>query len=230
MKNNLLKISYSICKHNMSYLNFGNISAYDQKNNCIYIKGSGFDLDTLKHNQICKVNIIKNNLKTKIKPSVDLNIHKEIFLKFPKIKYIVHTHSIYLTIFSQLNLPIPCLGTTHADYFDKEIPVMRIIKKNELNEYEKNSGVIITNYLKKKNIDPISLPGVLLPFHGPFIWGESVNDIINKSIVMEKIAEMAYKMILFKNDLNKKRIAKIPKYLINYHYKRKNGPNKYYGQ
>lgn len=230
MKNNLLKIAKSICKYNLSYLNFGNISAYEEKNNCIYIKGSGFDLDTLKQNQICKVNIFKDNSKTKIKPSVDLNIHKELFIQFPQIKYIVHTHSIYLTIFSQLNISIPCFGTTHADYFDKEIPVMRIIKKNELNEYEKNSGKIITNYLIKKDINPLYIPGVLLPYHGPFIWGGTVKDVIHKSVAMEKIAEMAYKTLSFKNKLNQKKFYKIPKYLIDYHYTRKHGPNKYYGQ
>ena len=42
---------------------------------------------------------------------------------FPDIGGIVHTHSHYATVWAQSGRDIPCLGTTHADYFHGAVPV-----------------------------------------------------------------------------------------------------------
>ena len=33
----------------------------------------------------------------------------------------MHTHSEFATMFAQANLPIRCMGTTHADYFRGDV-------------------------------------------------------------------------------------------------------------
>ena len=57
-----------------------------------------------------------------LRPSSDLETHTLLYREFPAIGAVVHTHSEYATSFAQAGLPIPPLGTTHADYFYGPIP------------------------------------------------------------------------------------------------------------
>lgn len=60
-------------------------------------------------------------------------------------------------MFAQANKEIPCLGTTHADYFHGPIPVTRMITEEEIKEnYEKNTGKIVVERLA--GLDPLEMP------------------------------------------------------------------------
>ena len=62
-------------------------------------------------------------------------------------------------------------GTTHADYMYGEIPCVRNLTKEEIDEaYEKNTGVLIVDFFKDK--DYVAMPAVLCKNHGPFTWGK----------------------------------------------------------
>ena len=67
--------------------------------------------------------------------------------------------------------------------------------------------------------------GTLLRNHGPFCWGETPKKAFENSLVLEQSAEMYYYSLL----INKKKIN-ISKDLIDFHFKRKNGLKKKYGQ
>ena len=60
-------------------------------------------------------------------PSSEWRLHAAVYGARPEAGAVVHTHSRNATAFSQAGLPIPCLGTTHADYFYGEVPVSRRI-------------------------------------------------------------------------------------------------------
>ena len=51
------------------------------------------------------------------RPSTDTATHIELYKAFQEIGGITHTHSTYAAMFAQACREIPCLGTTHADYF-----------------------------------------------------------------------------------------------------------------
>ena len=57
-----------------------------------------------------------------LQPSTDLLTHLMLYKHFKGIRGIVHTHSMYATIWGQAEKDIPILGTTHADYFRGDIP------------------------------------------------------------------------------------------------------------
>lgn len=67
--------------------------------------------------------------------------------------------------------PIPCYGTTHADYFYGEIPCVRCLTKEEINSaYEENTGHLIVLEFKRMKKDVMAVPAVLCKNHGPFSW------------------------------------------------------------
>ena len=148
----------------------------------------------------------------------------ELYKAFEGVGGVTHTHSNYATIFCQAGLEIPCYGTTHADHFDGTIPLTRFLTEKEVNDaYELNTGTIIIE--RFRDMDPIATPGVLVYGHAPFCWGKSAADSVKNSLVLERVAEMAYAA----RNLNPN-ITPLPDYILKKHYNRKHGPNAYYGQ
>jgi L-ribulose-5-phosphate 4-epimerase len=203
-------------------LTWGNVSGL--VDNKIVIKPSGINLDAATPADMSVLTERMQHL-TGGRPSVDTPTHVEIYNLFPKVKAIVHTHSKYSTIFAQANKPIPCLGTTHADYFYGEIPcVEHPSKKQIIESYEESTGKIIGEYFHKNGINYLHVPGCLVRNHGVFTWGETIEKALETAYVLELIAEMAYKTLLL--DPN----ASMQDYVLEKHYSRKNGSEKYYGQ
>ena len=153
LRQKVLIANKNLGKTDLVKLNWGNISQIDRTKNLVAIKPSGVPYNSLKVNDIPVVNLKGDLIFGKLKPSTDLKTHLEIYKKVKRASGICHTHSKYATIFCQSGKSIPCLGTTHADYFFGEIPVTRSLRKNEIkNSYEKNTGkVIVETYEKKKN-------------------------------------------------------------------------------
>ena len=208
-----------ISKSQLCFQNFGNLSL--RINNDIFtIKPSGVDLTKVSYKKYPLISI-KNNLKKNyLNPSVDTNFHLEIYKYFPKINSIVHTHSKYATIWAQACKNIPLLGTTHADFWNKRIEVTDTltIKKIKI-DYEKNIGKSIVDKIKLGNFR-----GVLIAHHGAVTFGETVDEAIKNAERLEFVAELAYKTLIIK-------IKKpISQFLVQKHFTRKNGKNKYYGQ
>ena len=73
-----------------------------------------------------------NDTDNTFKPSSDTPTHIELYKEFNELGGIVHTHSLYATAWAQSGLPIPCLGTTHADYWNGDIPITRDLTDQEI--------------------------------------------------------------------------------------------------
>ena len=148
----------------------------------------------------------------------------EIYKKYSDIGGVVHTHSTWAVTFAQAGMDIPAFGTTHADYFYGDIPCTRNLTKEEIEEaYEKNTGVVIVETIGEKN--PMEIPGIVVKNHGPFAWGKTPSGAVYNAVVLDKVAEMAYKTMTLNPN-----VPKVHQYLLDKHYFRKHGVNAYYGQ
>ena len=208
----------------LSIQTFSNVSVRIDKNYFV-IKPSGIPPKKINVND-CPIIRISNGKKVfgKYNPSTDTPTHQILYKNFAHIKSISHTHSKYATAWAQTGKSIPMYGTTHSDYWAGKIPVTRYLKKNQLQEYEKNTGLLIVNLLKKLKFKSTGCPGVIVAGHGPFCWGNSFDGAVNYSEMMEYIAEMAY----FSEQIKVKN--RLPLYISKKHFERKFGKNRYYGQ
>ncbi len=217
------QINKKIYEKELSVLNFGNASIIDRLKGRIYIKASGIDVESCKFSNIVEVKI--NNFKPKkylkLKPSVDTVIHIELYKYLKNINCIIHTHSEFSTILSQANIEPECFGTTHADYFSGSIPISDRINKVDKKNYEYQIAKSIIKKLKRKRQ---YLPGILLRDHGVFAWGKNEKEALDNLMAIEYICKLYFKTKM----MIKK--PKISKSLRNFHFLRKNGKNKYYGQ
>ena len=209
-------------------LTFGNASAISNDRTHVIIKPSGIDYKDLSLHNISNVDLGGKCISGG-KPSVDTPTHIEIYKAFGEVSGIVHTHSHYATVFAQAVMQIPCLGTTHADYFYGNIPMIESLKKEEIEQdYERNTGVAIVRHFQNNALNPMEKPAVLVPRHGVFTWGKTVEEAVEHAEVLEEVAKLAYHTMI----LNRAEgiIDPISEHLLKKHFSRKHGKNKYYGQ
>ena len=205
-------------------LTFGNVSVIDRASGTVAIKPSGVSYADLKPNHIVLVDLNGKKIEGELNPSSDTPTHCCLYRNFKEIGAVVHTHSIIATGFAQAGMPVPCLGTTHADYFFGEIPVTRKMKPKEISgEYELETGNVIVE--RFKSIRYQDIPGVLVHSHGPFAWGPSGEKAVENAFAMELVAQMAYHALTLKTGP-----IKIQRELLEKHFNRKHGKNAYYGQ
>ena len=220
----IVNISRNFSSNLSMHDDFGNISL--RKKSSILIKTSGSKLFSLKNNNIVELGLNEKIYGLSPMPSTDTPTHQEIYKAFEKINCIIHTHSQYATAWAQSGEPIPCLGTTHADYWNGKIPITRELTDKEINgEYEKETGKVIIEKIEKLNIDPLDCPGILVANHGPFTWGKTIDEAVKHAELLEYIARLAWLAISI--NLDAKPISNA---LLNKHFSRKHGPDAYYGQ
>ena len=203
---------------------WGNVSGIDREKGLVAIKPSGVSYEKLRPEDIVIVDLDGNVVEGGLNPSTDIPSHVEFYKAFPKIGGAVHTHSPWATSWAQAGRGIPCYGTTHADYLYGEVPCLRVLTQEELDEgYEKNTGILVVDYFKDHDYE--AMPAVLCKNHGPFTWGKTPEEAVHNAVVLEECAKMAAW-----TEMINPRVAPAPQRLQDKHYTRKHGPNAYYGQ
>jgi L-ribulose-5-phosphate 4-epimerase len=205
-------------------LTFGNVSVADPEQGVFAIKPSGVDYTRLSEDDIVVVDMEGHVVEGALRPSSDTPTHRRLFLAFSGIRAVVHSHSRNAVAFAQAGRGIPCLGTTHADYFYGEVPVTRPMTVEEIRSaYEWETGNVIVEQFK--GIDPAEVSAVLVHGHGPFAWGPSGKKAVENALALEIVAEMALKTLQLDPHA-----SSIEKHLLDKHYLRKHGTDAYYGQ
>jgi len=223
LKQQVCDANKALVKHNLVVFTWGNVSGIDRKEGLVAIKPSGVEYDELKPEDIVILDLTGRKVEGDLNPSSDTPTHLEIYLNFIDVGGIVHTHSEWATSWAQAGRSVPVFGTTHADYFNGEIPCTRFMRKEEVvKDYELNTGKLIVSEFKDK--DPGNIPGILIAGHGPFSWGKDPDEAIHNAVVMEQVSKMAYRTIALGNN------HPINQFLLDKHYLRKHGKDAYYGQ
>lgn len=224
LKKEVYEANMLLPKYNLVTFTWGNVSGIDRESGLFVIKPSGVDYDKLRPEDMVVVDLDGKRVEGEMNPSSDTATHVELYKAFPNIGGIVHTHSPWATSWAQAGRGIPCYGTTHADYMYGEIPCVRNLTREEIEEaYEKNTGVLIAEYFKDK--DYVAMPAVLCKNHGPFTWGKNAHEAVHNAVVLENVAMMACRC-----EMVNPQVQPAPQELQDKHYLRKHGPNAYYGQ
>ena len=226
LKQLVYEANMDLPKYGLVTFTWGNVSANDRESGLSVLKPSGVEYDKLTPDATAVVDLNCNKVEGRYNPSSDTATHAELYKAFPEIGGVVHTHSSYATSWAQAGRSIPCYGTTHADYIYGEVPCVRCLTKEEIEEaYEKNTGILIVEEFRRLGKDPVAVPAVLCKNHGPFAWGKDAKEAVHNAVVLEEVAKMAYRA-----ETIQPRIQPAPQELQDKHYYRKHGANAYYGQ
>ena len=224
LKAKVCKANLELVEHGLVIFTWGNVSAIDRESGLVVIKPSGISYEGMSVEDMVVVDLDGKVVEGKWKPSSDTPTHVALYRAFENIGGVVHTHSRWATTYAQAGMPIPPLGTTHADYFYGAIPCTRPMTEEEIaGEYEKETGKVIIEAFEGKSADDI--PGVVVYSHGPFSWGTDPMNAVHNAVVMEEIAFMDWHATMMNPNL-----GDMQQCLLDKHYLRKHGKNAYYGQ
>ncbi len=228
LRHQVLRANQEIARRGLAPHTFGNASGIDRSGSkpLVVIKPSGVDYAELTPADLVVTDLEGNVVDGSLRPSSDLDTHTLLYREFPQVGGIVHTHSEFATSWAQAGRAIPCLGTTHADYFHGPVPVTEPLTAEEVAEaYVRNTGTVIVRRFRSGGLDPVAVPGVLVAGHAPFAWGRTAAEAVEHADVLEYIARLAFRSVLLGAPE-----AGIPSYVAEHHYLRKHGPKATYGQ
>lgn len=224
LREEVLEANLDLVRRGLVFSTFGNASGVSREEGLIVIKPSGVPYDAMKPSDLVVTDLHGKIVEGTLRPSSDLPTHAALYRAFPTIAGIAHTHSEYATAWAQARLSIPCFGTTHADYFHGPIPLADLMTDDEINgEYEANTGGVIIRTFQ--TIDPLAIPAVLVPNHGPFAWGSDARKAAENAWMLETVARLAYLTVGLNGGARP-----VGKTLHDRHFLRKHGKKAYYGQ
>ena len=224
LREEVLAANLELVRRGVVVFTFGNVSGISRKDELVAIKPSGVSYDALNAEQIVVTDLEGRIVDGDLRPSSDLPTHLELYKHFADIGGVAHTHSEHGTAWAQARRPIPCFGTTHADYFHGSVPVTAELTAEEIaGDYEKATGAAIARTFK--DLDSNAIPAVLVAGHAPFCWGKDAADAVHNAVSLEYVARMATWTL----SINPAARPLAPE-LHDKHFFRKHGARAYYGQ
>jgi L-ribulose-5-phosphate 4-epimerase len=227
LREQVWRANQALVRSGLVSLSFGNASGVDRAAGVLLIKPSGVPYDQLRPEQLVAVSLVDGLvLEGELRPSSDTPTHLLLYQRYPEIGGVVHTHSTAATAWAQAGRSIPALGTTHADHFHGAVPVTRQLIESEVSgEYERETGAVIIETLERLGLTAAEMPAALVASHGPFTWGRDAQDAADNATALEVVAAMATQTFALNPAAEP-----IAGYLAERHFRRKHGPDAYYGQ
>jgi L-ribulose-5-phosphate 4-epimerase len=223
LKEDVFRANLDLVRHGLVMMTFGNVSRFERSSGLMVIKPSGVSYNEMTVNDMVVTDLSGSVIEGALKPSTDTRTYLALYQAFPGIGGVVYTHSTYATAWAQAGMAIPCLGTTHADYFHGPVPATRRLTAEETEtDYEYNTGLLIAEVLG--GAAPLTMPAVLVTSHAPFTWGETPAQAVHVAVILEEVARMATLTASIAPP------GEIDKHLLDRHYLRKHSSGSYYGQ
>jgi L-ribulose-5-phosphate 4-epimerase len=224
LRREVLEANLELVRAGLVIATFGNASGILREPGLVVIKPSGVDYAELRPEHLVVTDLNGKVVEGGLRPSSDLATHLELYHAFSSIGGVVHTHSRFATAWAQAGREIPCLGTTHADYFHGPVPLTKPMTEAEIRQdYERNTGKVIVRRFRE--LDPSRFPAVLVHGHGPFAWGAGARQAAHTAILLEELARIAFYTVTLNPE-----VQPIASTLLDKHFLRKHGPDAYYGQ
>ncbi len=224
LREEVLEANLELVRRGLVLYTFGNVSGIDRSQALVAIKPSGVPYEDLTPHQIVISDLTGKIVDGTLRPSSDLPTHLELYKHFSTIGGVAHTHSEFATAWAQAETPIPCFGTTHADYFHGPIPVTERLSPGEIaRDYELETGTAICRRFAQ--LDAKTIPAVLVAGHAPFCWGASAAEAAHHAVILEYVARMASHTLSINAESRP-----LAQELHDKHFLRKHGRNAYYGQ
>lgn len=224
LRDEVLRANLELSRRGLALYTFGNASAIARDEGLVVIKPSGVPYEEMRPEDLVITDLDGRVVEGTMRPSSDLPTHLVLYRAFPAIGGVVHTHSHYATVWAQAGREIPCMGTTHADYFHGPVPITASMADDEIaSKYEENTGHAIVRRFSE--LDPTTMPAVLVAGHASFCWGATVTDAVQTASILETVARMAYDTAALNPGA-----TPIATALLDKHFLRKHGKNAYYGQ
>ncbi|MEJ2296085.1 MAG: class II aldolase/adducin family protein, partial [Candidatus Lokiarchaeota archaeon] len=158
--------------------NEGNISMRTLKKDELLITPTGNNYQTFTPDQIVHMKFDGTALNSGKLPSTEVKMHIAIYQSRPKVKSIIHTHSVYASMLSILRKNIPIIMEEQVIYLGGPIDISLY-------------GEAHTDDISEAALDALGYKnGALLANHGVIVCGKSIQNAIKNAELVEKLAKV----------------------------------------
>ena len=135
----------------------------------------------------------KNNGITEVSKGIFYELHHLILDNISDCTAVFQPYSHWACVWAALGQAMPPVSMTHAKKFFGEIPCTGEMFLEQING---NLAGALYEQVKTfyDNSFPYKLNAVLLDQIGPLLLGDSLEDVIEKAVYLEEVAEIAYKI------------------------------------
>ena len=176
----------------------GNISFKVEDKN-ILITPSALDKGIISSEQIAVISVDGENLTQHLKPSIETNMHLEIYKKRKDVLAIVHAHPVYASLFTAINRKVNTHLIAEARYMlgEPAIAEYALMGTNKL-------AKIVAESSLTSNV-------ILLKNHGVLAVGKSLLEAFDRMEVLENCAKMTFltELLQEKQEMTPEQIAAI---------------------
>lgn len=85
----------------------GNISVFNRESGLFALSPSGMDYFLMEDEDVVVLDLEGNVVDGKLKPSVELDLHRVLYVNREDINAVVHAHSVYATTLATLRMGVP---------------------------------------------------------------------------------------------------------------------------
>ncbi len=126
-------------------------------------------------------------------PVCDTEVHLQLYRDFPEIGSIAHPYSRWATIFAQLDMSIPTLGTIHARTFAADIPAAEQLPDQDFRDLGCTKvAQAVRETFERTGCSPLEVPAVLVACQGAYTFGSDARSAVYHAQVLNEAAFLAY--------------------------------------
>lgn len=158
----------------------GNLSARPPGADWCLVTPSGVDYETMRIEDLVRVDLAGRPDGAGLKPSVDMPVHLAVYRARPDVASVIHTHSPYAAAFSTLHRDVPPLIAESAGYLGGAVRAMPYVPPARPDTGERVAAGLGADR------------AVLLPNHGVVAVGEDLRKSYTAAAQVEESAHIAF--------------------------------------
>lgn len=115
----------AMAQNALTVATWGNISVRDPESGRIYVTPSGYDYKKAKVDDVVVFDAKGIRMKGLRKPTIEKDLHIELYQARPDINAIIHTHALYSTVVGVAGLSLPAVTEEFAQTIGHEAPLCK---------------------------------------------------------------------------------------------------------
>lgn len=169
------------------------VSAIDREKGLVVMMPDG---GALEPEDMTVVDLEGNLVEGREAPVCDTAVHLQLYREYPEVGAVAHPYSRWATVFAQLEMEIPTLGTIHARTFAADIPAARQLPDQDLCDLGCTMvAKAIAGAYREKGFGPLEVPAVLVACQGAYTFGADCRSAVAAARVLDEAAFLAYHTI-----------------------------------
>lgn len=179
----IIKSGLRMLNSNLTVETWGNISARNPLNNKVYLTPSAMDYSKIDVQDVVVCDLDGKILESERKPTIEKDLHLEIYKKRSDVNAIVHTHPIFSTVFSCMGEDIPLIVDEAAQMLGQPCRCASYALPGSIE-------------LAENCVNALGEEGVccLLQSHGAVCVGADMDTAFKVARVLEMTAEIYYRI------------------------------------